>query len=368
MADSYLSYQNPTTTNKKLDSESLTVGANTVERERIQISGTAATDIAAVSTSSVPSATAGLIVRNIEGTITTVSNVVTGSIQLDPLSHVTVTNIKGGTINTLSTLSSLTTGSIQLDPKSHVTVQNIKGGTINTLASVSNIVTGSIQLDPLSHVTVQNIKEGTITTVGTVSSLTTGSVQLDPLSSITSIQNVNDGTISTVSSITTGSIQLDPLSHVTVQNIKGGTITTLATVSSLTSGSVQLMASGALIGTVSVVPTLMKSTNAALTAAGTAVVVALVSGKKIKVYAMDISTTATASYNEVNFYDGVTGGTILFMFGLVNATSNCLAGIAKSVTPPAYLFTTSPGNALLVKTSASEPVNYNISYWAADAV
>lgn len=49
MADSFLPYQNPTTTDKKLDSESLTVGSNTVERERVQIAGAAATDIAEVS-------------------------------------------------------------------------------------------------------------------------------------------------------------------------------------------------------------------------------------------------------------------------------------------------------------------------------
>jgi hypothetical protein len=48
VADSYLGYQNPSTADKKLDSESLTVGANTVERERVQIAGTGATHIAPV--------------------------------------------------------------------------------------------------------------------------------------------------------------------------------------------------------------------------------------------------------------------------------------------------------------------------------
>jgi len=47
MADSFLAYQNPSTTDKKLDSESLTVGANIVERERIQVAG--ATDVATAS-------------------------------------------------------------------------------------------------------------------------------------------------------------------------------------------------------------------------------------------------------------------------------------------------------------------------------
>jgi hypothetical protein len=48
MSDSFLAYQNPTTTDKKLDSESLVVGVNTVERERIQLSGASALEIARV--------------------------------------------------------------------------------------------------------------------------------------------------------------------------------------------------------------------------------------------------------------------------------------------------------------------------------
>jgi len=45
MADSYLPYQDPTTVSRRLDSESLTVGLNTVERERVQLAGRSATDI-----------------------------------------------------------------------------------------------------------------------------------------------------------------------------------------------------------------------------------------------------------------------------------------------------------------------------------
>lgn len=45
MADSYLPYKNPDTTDKKLDSESLTVGSDTVERERVQVAGKSAAEI-----------------------------------------------------------------------------------------------------------------------------------------------------------------------------------------------------------------------------------------------------------------------------------------------------------------------------------
>jgi hypothetical protein len=49
MADSYLSFQNPTSTDKKMDTEQLTVGSNIVQRERVQIAGTGADEIAPVS-------------------------------------------------------------------------------------------------------------------------------------------------------------------------------------------------------------------------------------------------------------------------------------------------------------------------------
>lgn len=48
MADSTIGITEPAVPNKKLDSESLTVGLNTVERERVQIAGDSATDIAPV--------------------------------------------------------------------------------------------------------------------------------------------------------------------------------------------------------------------------------------------------------------------------------------------------------------------------------
>lgn len=351
MADSYLPYQDPTTTSRKLDSHSITVGANTVERERIEIAGVGSSAIAEVTAATPSSGSWGVVVRNIPSG----SQEIAGTVMIN--------NIVDGTIGLVS---KLTTGSIQLDPLSHVTITNIKGGTIDiidTIDTINEITNGSIQLDPLSHVTVQNIKGGTLTTITTVSTITNGSIQLDPLSHVT-VTNLKSGTLTTLSSVTTGSIQLDPLSHVTVTNLKGGTLTTL---SSLTAGSVQLMTSGALIGTVTLWPPVMEYVTGATTGVGTTFIKAAVSGKKIKVYAYDIVTTASATYFEVKFNDGLVGGTVMVVHGLVNATANCISGIAKSVTPPSYLFCTSPGNTLTLSSSAAQPINYNISFWATDA-
>lgn len=48
MSDTTLGYQQPSLQDLKLDAESLTVGANTVVRERIQMAGKSATDIAPI--------------------------------------------------------------------------------------------------------------------------------------------------------------------------------------------------------------------------------------------------------------------------------------------------------------------------------
>lgn len=71
MADSYLPYQNPTVTDKKLDSESISVGANTVERERVQISGASALEVAEVKAANPSSSGYGAVVRNIPFVATT---------------------------------------------------------------------------------------------------------------------------------------------------------------------------------------------------------------------------------------------------------------------------------------------------------
>lgn len=63
MADSFLPFQNPSATDKKLDSETLTVGANTVERERVQITGAIAAEVAAVKNAAPASTLYGLVVR-----------------------------------------------------------------------------------------------------------------------------------------------------------------------------------------------------------------------------------------------------------------------------------------------------------------
>lgn len=67
MANSFLGFQNPTTTDKKLDTEELTVGANTVHRERVQIAGAAAAEISDVTNSTPGASDYGLVTRPLAG-------------------------------------------------------------------------------------------------------------------------------------------------------------------------------------------------------------------------------------------------------------------------------------------------------------
>jgi hypothetical protein len=63
MADSIIGVLQAASPDKKLDTTSLTVGANTVERERVNVSGAAATELADVKGATPASTLFGLVVR-----------------------------------------------------------------------------------------------------------------------------------------------------------------------------------------------------------------------------------------------------------------------------------------------------------------
>lgn len=77
MADSTLAYQSPSAPDKYLDTEQVVVGGTPVERERVQLSGTGATEIVAV-TSTAPAGTEmGVVTRNVPSGTQTVRELVT---------------------------------------------------------------------------------------------------------------------------------------------------------------------------------------------------------------------------------------------------------------------------------------------------
>lgn len=135
MADSTIGITEPGSPNKLLDSESLTVGANTVERERVQITGTAATDIAPVD------ATDGLTVNVSDRALRDLGQVDIATALPAGANTIGGVNVVGGTISVTNVVSIDDNGAtISVDDGAgSLTVDGtvaVSGGTI----SVTNVV------------------------------------------------------------------------------------------------------------------------------------------------------------------------------------------------------------------------------------
>lgn len=111
MTDSFIGIDEPTTIDKKADTEQLVVGANTVERERIQVSGAAAAAIASV-VNSAPSTEYGLVTRNIpSGTQGTNPTGETAGVGVGAIADVEATG-NGSVIAILKRLRTLLSGGL----------------------------------------------------------------------------------------------------------------------------------------------------------------------------------------------------------------------------------------------------------------
>mgnify|MGYP001264626184 CR=1 FL=1 len=135
MADNFLPYQNPASTDAKLDTESLPVGANTVHRERVQITGTAAGDIAPVS------ATDGVLVTLGANNDVTVSGVSTAANQSTIIGHVDgietlLTTIAGAVSGTEMQVDVLTLPNVTIGAAIPAGTNNIGDVDVLTLPSI----------------------------------------------------------------------------------------------------------------------------------------------------------------------------------------------------------------------------------------
>lgn len=100
----------------------------------------------------------------------------------------------------------------------------------------------------------------------------------------------------------------------------------------------------------------LESAVVSLTATGT--IVAAVSGKRIKAYAICLSVSAALSFN---WRDGAsTNLTGLQPFGING-------GYTMVVTPPEFIFGTTAGNSLDLVISGSGTIAGWVSYWTDDA-
>jgi len=267
----------------------------------------------------------------IDGTITTVTgvdrvrNLVDGTIST--VSRIDrVVNLSDGTLSTVVRVTNLVDGTLTT-----VTgvdrIRNVVDGTISTVSTVTgvdrvrNIVDGTIST--VSRVDrVMNVIDGTITT----------------LTGVDRVRNVVDGTISTVSSV------------VRVTNVVDGTIS----LANIQATAVVNAAGGSVAGSTS-----------AVSASGLTVV-SPESGRKIKVYAFSLTTTAQVG-SQIRFTNGAgTSPTVLWQVAL-QAPTQGIAGANLSVTPPGYLFAAGSGETLALVKDTGSLLHYAISYFKESA-
>ncbi len=100
----------------------------------------------------------------------------------------------------------------------------------------------------------------------------------------------------------------------------------------------------------------LQSASFSLSSTGTAI--SAVAGKKIKVYAVKLIVSAALS---VNWRDGASPD----LEGAQAINTN--GGYVETVQPPAYLFSTTAGNALDLVITGTGTAAGRVSYWTDDA-
>lgn len=94
-------------------------------------------------------------------------------------------------------------------------------------------------------------------------------------------------------------------------------------------------------------------------------IVAAVGGKRIKVFAIVLSTDST-TLNRVIMKSNGAAGTELWRC-LLQAGTGTVCGMHENVTVPSFLFATVQGEKLTLDMSAGVNVEYTVSYWDDDA-
>lgn len=103
----------------------------------------------------------------------------------------------------------------------------------------------------------------------------------------------------------------------------------------------------------------LKCAVVALTSTGN--VVAAVTGKKIRVYALEIQSSDAGMVTQLR--DGTAGAFLTIPWEL-----DAGIGLLREVNPPYFLFETTAGNALRAVLSGVGTVNISVYYWDEDAV
>lgn len=246
-----------------------------------------------------------------------------------------------------------------------IRVQSIVDGTVSLGARadvqrVFNVVDGTISLpssqdlDTITRVDrVMNVVDGTISLPSTQ--------DLDTITRVDRVMNVVDGTISLPSSQ-----DLDTITRVDrVHNIVDGTISLgsrpdVQRVHNVVDGT---MSVNDLSGTATI-PQSLEGSASGVSASGNTIK-SPISGRVIKVYAINLTTTAQAHVT-AKFGDGGDGGTKFWRYAL-QAPSQGIAGANLAVSPPGYLFATAAGSTLALHLDTASLVHFSVSYFLESA-
>ena len=281
----------------------------------------------------------------VDGTISTVSRVDR------------VFNLVDGTISTVQRVQNIVDGTISSIPRVD-RVFNLIDGTVSTVTGVDrvrNLVDGTIST--IFRVDrVINLIDGTLTTLtraDRIFNLVDGTISSIPR--VDRVFNLVDGTISTVT-------RVDRVMNIVDGSIVVRSITnTVAAYFDRGYPAVNIYSTGVLTESGNTAA----GSSSAVSASG-ATIVSPVTGSRVKVYAIAVTTTAQVHLT-VQWTNGAGTSPVVFWQTGLQAPSAGIAGYNLAVTPPGYLFATAAGATLALVLNSASLVHYSVAYFKESA-
>jgi len=359
MPDGVVGIDEPTTIDKRIDNTELTVGVNTVQRQRIIIAGPAATDLAAADAA-----------NGLDVDVTRLPALVAGSANIGDVDVLTVPaplSTSGGGTEAAAlrvTLANDSTGLVSVDDNAgSLTIDAV------SLPLPAGAATAALQTQPgvdIGDVTINNAGAGAAVNVQDGGN----SVTVDAPVGTPVAARLSDGAafLTTVS----GRLAVDPTgTNTPVIGTSGddaiNSTTKLPVLPARSNAAApawsetrQVPLSVELNGGLRVNPIFgktLKTASISVAASGDNTIVAAVASKRIKVYAINLSAVGTVS---VKWKDGAATD----FQGAQDLQAR--EGYTLSVSPPAFLLGTTAGNALILNLSAAVGVRGWIAYWDDD--
>ena len=354
-ADDWIGLAEPTTINKRVDTETVVFGTTTVMRERMQIAGLTSGAIAPVSSATGLSVN---VTTAVTLTVTGTSNVSGSTVILTTGSGLRVEPIVGATFTVTGT-SNVSGSTVVLTTASGIRAEPVVGA-VFTVTGTSNVSGSTVVLTTLSAVLVAPQAAATFTVTGTsnVSGstvvLTTASVvRVESGTTVLSVTGTSNVSGSTVVLTTASGVRVEPVvgavfTATGTSNVSGSTVilTTASTVSAL--AAVTLVSKTMWDGTTSVTPAYASISFAT---SGAQTIVSSAATTAIKVLSWEAVCASTTSLGWRSGTSAITGLRAFAANGGISVGFN-----------PIGLFQTDAGSALILFSETASSVGGSISY------